>query len=365
MKYLNIGCDKAILDSKSDVRQRIIEYAPLMEEFHIHTVTQTVIQGSETKIQIAPNEWVYPALSWFRSIFLCAEIIRENKIDVIISPDPFGRAWVSMLLAFVFSKKFLLSVYGGNIFDLYWKRLSIFNRIYSWIGRIVFWYADAIQTDGLETLDVLTKRYGKKVFWKPMVPANSNELVAIDRTVPTQSLKPKILYVGRLIRQKNIPLLVKVIKEVNGSGELGKNAEFVVVGDGPEKHLLKDVNIKHYLQQSRSEIVERFKEADMLVITSHFEGFARVMMEAALAGIPVVTTKVSGVSGLIIDDVSGFVLEQGNEKGFIEAVMMLIENVNKRVIMGQKAREIAKVNLSVAMMTEKQKVVYDYLEYLK
>jgi glycosyltransferase involved in cell wall biosynthesis len=205
-----------------------------------------------------------------------------------VSPDPFAKGWISLILAIVYKKKFLLSVYGGNIFDAHWKKLSVYNRLYSWIGRIVFRLADAIQTDGLETHDELKRRYGQKVFWKPMVPANINELLEINREIQVLKDKPHILYIGRLIEQKNIPFLVRVI---DGVKEL---AEVTVVGDGPKRNLLPN-NVKHHTKLERKEIVERFKEADMLVLTSYFEGFARVVMEAAAAGMPVVTTKVSGI----------------------------------------------------------------------
>jgi glycosyltransferase involved in cell wall biosynthesis len=100
------------------------------------------------------------------------------------------------------------------------------------------------------------------------------------------------------------------------------------------------------------------------MLTSHFEGFARVIMEAALAGVPVVTTKVSGISGIVTHDVSGFVLEQGDEARFIEAVKRLITDQNKRIMTGRAIRETAREKLSTAMMLEKQKQIHDYLASL-
>jgi glycosyltransferase involved in cell wall biosynthesis len=289
---------------------------------------------------------------------VAAGVIRKEKIDVIISPDPFAKAWVSMLLAFVFRKKLLLSVYGGNIFDPYWKKLSLINRVYSWVGRVVFNYAHAIQTDGLETFEILKKRYGKKVFWKPMVPMNLQDFLSIPRnTEAAVHATPNILYVGRLIEQKNIPLLVKIIKSLKGA-----LVTFTIVGDGPKSKLLKGLEVTRYAHQNRTEIVERFKEADMLILTSYFEGFARVIMEAALAGIPVVTTNVSGIQGIVEDGCSGYVIEQGNETAFLASVRTLIENASLRKHMGATIRQKARAMLSMELMEKKQKEVFDYLK---
>lgn len=361
MNILSMGTDREILNPLSDVRARMVLYGPLVDEMHIHCITKDS-RVSETSEKIAENIWIHPTIArkstfsaWMRSLFLCSKIIKEKNIDVIVSPDPFAKAWIALFFSIIYRKKFLLSVYGGNIFDPHWKKLSFRNRLYSLLGRVVFTYADAIQTDGIETLDVLVQRYGTKVFWKPMVPANINDLLAISRNNDQLHVKPQLLYIGRMIEQKNIPLLVKVIKE------LKEDAGFIVVGDGPCASLLPMDHIQYYARQSRDEILERFREADMLILTSHFEGFARVIMEAALAGIPVITTRVSGISGIVTHDVTGYVLEQGDELNFINAVKMLVANQNKRLVMGRAIREVAKANLSVAMMIEKQKVIYEYL----
>jgi glycosyltransferase involved in cell wall biosynthesis len=356
MNILNVGTDRAIADPKSDVRARMLLYAPFVNEMHLHYTDSSLKESKEEKI--ADNVYIYGIKSWKQSIPALKKIIRIKHIDTIVSPDPFKKGWVCMYLAWKYKIKLLLSVYGSNIFDPNWKKLSILNCIYSWFGRIVFNSADAIQTDGLETLDILVQKYGKKIFWKPMVPANINDLLAINRE-SNNSNKLNVLYIGRLIEQKNIPFLVNVIKEVRT-----ENTKFTVVGDGPMKHLLNGLDITHYEKQNREEIIERFKEADILILSSYFEGFARVIMEAALSGIPVVTTKVSGIQGIVIDTVSGYIFEQGDEKGFIEGVNKLISDANKRIMMGREIREKAKDMLSISMMIDKQRAIYTYLENL-
>lgn len=161
-----------------------------------------------------------------------------------------------------------------------------------------------------------------------------------------------------MIEQKNIPFLARVIDAI-------KDKTLVtVIGEGVMKKILplNNKDIVYIPKQSRSEIVESFRSADIFILTSYFEGFARVIMEAALAGVPVVTTRVSGIQGIVENNVSGYVLEQGDEKGFIQTLEELILNTQKRKIMGQNIREKARNMLSVEVMLIKQKEVFDYLK---
>lgn len=352
MNLLSIGTDREILNSQSDVRARMLLYGPLVDEMYIHCTAPSSVVGEK----IADNITVYATTSWFKSFSLIKDLINEKHIDVIVSPDPFAKGWITMCFAWWYKKKFLLSVYGGNIFDIHWKKLSLWNRIYSWIGSMLFARADAIQTDGLETYEFLKQKYGGKVFWKPMVPANRDELLAIKRlNNGSEKKKPQVLYVGRLIEQKNIPFLTRVINEIH---EL---AEVTVVGEGDMKKLLPLEDIQYFPKQSRAEIVHQFAAADMFVLTSYFEGFARVIMEAALAGVPVITTQVSGIQGIVEHEVSGYVIPQGDEKTFIEAVKTLINDPVLREQMSKAIQEKAQNMLSIESMLKSQKAVYDYL----
>jgi glycosyltransferase involved in cell wall biosynthesis len=84
-------------------------------------------------------------------------------------------------------------------------------------------------------------------------------------------------------------------------------------------------------------------------------------MEAALAGVPVITTQVSGIQGIVECGVSGYVIQQGDEKAFIEAVKTLSSDSVLREHMSKAIREKAQNMLSIESMLKSQKAVYDYL----
>ena len=83
-----------------------------------------------------------------------------------------------------------------------------------------------------------------------------------------------------------------------------------------------------------------FKAVDVLAMGSRFEGFPRVLMEAAASGLPIVTTEVSGCSDAIVPNRSGFVVDQGDLDGFTKRVVELLEDPSKAVEMGRKGQQV-------------------------
>jgi len=114
-----------------------------------------------------------------------------------------------------------------------------------------------------------------------------------------------ILMVSRLAHEKNIKLGLDVLREF-----IKKYPEtlLVVVGDGPLKNVLID-DVKIGLEgkvvfegwKPTEELADYYKSADLLLITSNYEGYSLAAMEALKSGLPVIMTNV-GVAGEVVKD---------------------------------------------------------------
>jgi glycosyltransferase involved in cell wall biosynthesis len=60
---------------------------------------------------------------------------------------------------------------------------------------------------------------------------------------------------------------------------------------------------------------------DLMVLSSHTEGFPNVVLEALTVGLPVVTFRVSGIPGLIVDGFNGYIIQQGDLTDFKDKVI--------------------------------------------
>ena len=92
--------------------------------------------------------------------------------------------------------------------------------------------------------------------------------------------------------------------------------------------------------------------------TSRWEGFGIVLLEAMLAGLPVVATRVSAVPEVVADGETGLLVEPGDDAGVAAALGALLADAHARPRLGEAGLERARNEFSVARMTERTLAVY-------
>ena len=103
--------------------------------------------------------------------------------------------------------------------------------------------------------------------------------------------------------------------------DLVPEARFVLIGDGDLRvrieSLIKQRGLQNrlYLAGWRRDISTVMKAFDAFLLTSHWEGLPRVLLEARTIGLPVVATRVGGVEEVIVQDRHGWLSEAGDIAG--------------------------------------------------
>ncbi|HAT4141228.1 TPA: glycosyltransferase family 4 protein [Clostridium perfringens] len=142
--------------------------------------------------------------------------------------------------------------------------------------------------------------------------------------------KNEILFVGRIEDQKGIHMLIAAFSMV-----LNKipNAHLKIVGEGSLKEELvkksEELKIKEKIiwKDFSKDIESIYKNASVVVLSSYFEGFPNVLVEAITIGLPVVSFDCpSGPSEIIVNGVNGYLVDYLNVKELSEA---LINALNK------------------------------------
>ena len=109
----------------------------------------------------------------------------------------------------------------------------------------------------------------------------------------------KVGTVSRLVHQKNIPLLLGALKELNS--QQSPRFNLTVVGSGPLKielqSLSADLGIEEFVtwKGQLQEVLPFYRSLDVFVLPSDFEGFGLVLLEAMSQGIPVVARRISAI----------------------------------------------------------------------
>lgn len=121
--------------------------------------------------------------------------------------------------------------------------------------------------------------------------------------------KFRILYVGRLEREKRVDLLLDALKNIKGEWFLD------IVGDGVERESLElracrnEIDCKIKWHGWSDNPWEEIDKANLLVITSEQEGFGLVMIEALALGIPVLSTRTEGAVSIIKHNINGWIID--------------------------------------------------------
>ena len=155
--------------------------------------------------------------------------------------------------------------------------------------------------------------------------------------------EPRVLFVGRLAPEKNLPLWLEVARRVRA--EL-PSARFDIVGDGISRGRLMaesealglGSSIGFHGSKQRSELPEIYRSASVLLLTSDHEGFGRVLVEALAAGTAVVSTSTSGAREVLADGEAGIIAECGDAAALAQGVLVLLREPQRRAALVMAGR---------------------------
>jgi glycosyltransferase involved in cell wall biosynthesis len=112
---------------------------------------------------------------------------------------------------------------------------------------------------------------------------------------------------------------------------------------------------------SKSPAAPYLKAFDIFILPSLKEGLPYTLLEAGLAGIPVIASDVGGVPDIIEDKKNGLLVTPASSKELADAIIMLCENTRLREEMGKRNKERITTNFSLSEMIQKTITVYESL----
>lgn len=155
----------------------------------------------------------------------------------------------------------------------------------------------------------------------------------------------KVLAVGRLTKQKGFDLLLKAWSQVELEN---KEWDLQIVGSGEEHKELENIIEKMHLKNVEiilfsDSIDDYYREASLYVMSSRYEGFPMVLLEAQAFALPIISFDCeTGPNEIIRDGIDGVLIENGNVEIMAESINELINDPFKLKEYSINARENSK-----------------------
>lgn len=238
------------------------------------------------------------------------KILRESNPEIVIVPEfsfltlqvIYLRRQLKMQFKLVVSCDDCMKMIEGSDYSFFHKMMRHFvpPRVDNLIlvnDKVASWYRS---------------HFGKGLFF-PIIYDENDFRERLEMSLPRSFMireemglagKKVIVFIGRLIELKRIPLLMKAFSAVR------KDEELVIIGDGECRETLENQSPSHCTfvgSKSGDELFSWYSIADILVLPSRIEAFGAVVAEALTAGCPVIVSEAAGATCMIHENENGSV----------------------------------------------------------
>ncbi len=275
----------------------------IMDGIKLHGVCPPVELYNDDRRSI--KEAVYYALKLYPKL-------RDDNFDII---DCQGFPYFSCFTSKIYSlsRKSTLVITLHEVWNTYWYEylgtLGIFGII---VENLMVKLTDEIITVSSKTKFDLHKIKSNE---KAVIIPNGINFKEIAN-VESSALKSDVVFAGRLIKEKNIDLLLKALVNVK---ESIPNVKCFIIGDGPEKPKLEFLRDELKLQGNveflgfleDTSLISIIKSSTVFALPSTREGFGMVVLEANACGLPVVVINhhMNAAKDLVKNSFNGFIAE--------------------------------------------------------
>jgi len=351
---------------RSGALDRQYDYARQVDSYVILARTS---QGDAEPVHHG-NFVLYPVFAHSHISFLWRawrrrDVITKHRITLVLCDSPHVTGLLGWLLKKMMGVKLVVHNMAQMIGNEHYIRERFFNRVKTWVGHAVNKRADAVRISTRAEQAIMREHGVDHAYYVPFyIDIERFQQKLQEADTESGRSHPRILFVGRLAKQKDLATLIRAARRVVKEYP---DAEFMLVGDGPERDNLQRLVDEYGLSQNvtftgavaYSEVVSYFKNSDIFCLTSLYEGTCMVLHEAAVAGLAIVSTDVAGASDLIEDGESGSLALVGDERAVAEKLMRLLADANTR------ARYAERIQKKVTTEVTKENALEQYSDMLR
>jgi glycosyltransferase involved in cell wall biosynthesis len=229
-----------------------------------------------------------------------------------------------------------------------WAQSLYHEKLLRSFERASFAAADAVVTPSRYTADTLVRVFAMP---QPNVILNgvdTNYFCPQPADAARERDRPfRLLFVGNLSRRKGVDLLPKIMQRLGPGFELrytlGLRNGDPIAGQGAMTPLAP---------MKPAELRQQYREADLLLFPTRYEGFGYAVAEAMACGTPAVASNCSSLPEIVENGVSGSLCPTDDIKAFAAAICRLRDRPDELAAMGRKARDRSVIRFNLTNWAE-------------
>ena len=180
--------------------------------------------------------------------------------------------------------------------------------------------------------------------------------------LPRESVEFTVGTLAELHRIKGLDILLKAWSKFN---KRHPEAKLVIMGEGEERNNLESlaqeldittsVTFKGYVENAK----QHLSDFDIFVLPSRSENLPYAILEAGLAGLPVIATSVGGIPEIIESSINGALVQPEDPEALFSTLILLAEDQSLRARLGSNLQEHVRQNFSLSKMVRDTLAVYE------
>lgn len=276
-------------------------------------------------------------------------LLLKEKPDIVVSLYPSESSFIPDIKD---GSKKVLELHYCKFFRLQYGRRGLLG----WIDKLRTRQDEQI-VRRFDKFVVLTNE--DRGYWGnlPNIEVIPNAAMHVSDTY-SDVMNKRVIAVGRLDYQKGFDRLIQAWELVQYTGKF-TDWKLDIFGQGEWREMLQQMIDKAELQNTvclnrpTKQIGEEYVKSDMLVMSSNYEGFPMVMIEAMACGLPVVSFDYKcGPKDIIQSGINGLLVPNGDIQALADAMMKVMEDEAYRKMLSLNARKVVDTYSEQAVMSQ-------------